>query len=120
MPPSQAGEYRRLVNGLKRVLATHVPACQREQVSGIKQRGLHLFAPELGGSYAVFQQRPLSKDIVDYCCADVAFFPLLEQELYDRLSAGGKEWVARRSRERVEMCRGPAFKHGREMALAPA
>lgn len=116
----EAGCQRRLVNGLKRVLADTVPSCQRAEVAEMKEHGLRLFAPELGGSYAVFEERPLSKAIIDYCRVDVAFFSLLEARLYERLSAAGKAWVRQRSAERVAICLGPPFKHGRAMAAAPS
>ncbi len=54
------------------------------------------------------------------CRVDVAYFELLESRLYAPLSAAGKEWVHRRSAERVACARGPAFKNGRDMAVAPS
>lgn len=41
---------------------------------------------QVGGSYAVFEERPLRPEIVAYCCTDVAYFGLLERRLYDPLT----------------------------------
>ncbi|KAF7946536.1 hypothetical protein EAE96_009533 [Botrytis aclada] len=45
--------------------------------SAIKRRGVQLFAPEKGGRYEVFNDRPLDPAIVDYCVQDVQLMPQL-------------------------------------------
>lgn len=47
-----------------------------------KQDGVNLFAPEKGGSYEVFNERPLPKKIRAYCVQDVSYLPRL-WDLYD-------------------------------------
>lgn len=42
-----------------------------------KEKGLKLFAAERGGSYEVFNVRPLPDDIKEYCVQDVQFLPEL-------------------------------------------
>eukprot|EP00658_Telonema_sp_P-2_P015216 TRINITY_DN1584_c0_g1_i11.p2 TRINITY_DN1584_c0_g1~~TRINITY_DN1584_c0_g1_i11.p2 ORF type:complete len:122 (-),score=33.37 TRINITY_DN1584_c0_g1_i11:315-680(-) len=37
----------------------------------LKERGLDLFAPERGGTYEVFFERPMSDTMMQYCAADV-------------------------------------------------
>ncbi|KAJ4291125.1 hypothetical protein N0V90_010323 [Kalmusia sp. IMI 367209] len=49
----------------------------RKQVQVIKDRGTNLFAPERGGSYIVFNLRPLHPDLVRYCVQDVVHMPAL-------------------------------------------
>lgn len=49
--------------------------CQR-----VKEEGLNLFAPERGGTYEVFNQRPLSDAIGLYCVQDVRWLPALYQK----------------------------------------
>ncbi|KAE8824255.1 hypothetical protein PTNB85_08811 [Pyrenophora teres f. teres] len=43
----------------------------------IKEAGNALFNPHKGGSYAVFETRPLEKDVQEYCVQDVVYMPLL-------------------------------------------
>ena len=43
----------------------------------IKSKGRDLFAPECGGSYEVFNKRPLEKAIIEYCAQDVTCLPEL-------------------------------------------
>jgi len=45
-----------------------------------KRAGLALFAPERGGSYAVWKQRPLPKALLDYAAADVALLLDMKRE----------------------------------------
>jgi len=49
----------------------------------INERGCRLLAPEMGGRYEVFNERPLKHEIIQYCTQDVALLP----DLYDVYSA---------------------------------
>ena len=76
----EQGRRDRFVHGLGKAMAaflTNEPdrAARLEQV---KKKGLSLFAPEKGGSYDVWKERPIQKDLVDYAAADVAL--LLEMK----------------------------------------
>lgn len=57
-----------------------------------------LFAPELGGSYEVFNKRPLPEEIALYCTQDVKLMPKLWKLYFDRLSPA---WA-----KRVEIATG--------------
>ena len=46
-----------------------------------REAGEQLFRPELGGSYDVFNKRPLADDIVRYCVGNVACLPELRNML---------------------------------------
>lgn len=46
---------------------------ERLRLRGIKERGVALFAPEKGGSYAVWFRRPLHADLLQYAAADVLY-----------------------------------------------
>ena len=74
--------YRGFLNGLAKCIGGHADLSWDEsQVwRSVKDRGKKLFAPELGGSYAVFDERPLSKAIESYCVQDVTLMP----KLYNR------------------------------------
>ena len=63
----------------------------REWQSG-KDAGYKLFDPAKGGSYEVFNQRPLDQAIVDYCASDVLLLPALLQAYTRRLR--GRESLA--------------------------
>lgn len=78
---ARSGRNREHVNGLSRCLqfglVSILTPLQRSQVDSIKTRGSALFAPEKGGSFEVFNQRPLALDIENYCMQDVVFLPHL-------------------------------------------
>ncbi|KAJ6779705.1 hypothetical protein PWT90_07316 [Aphanocladium album] len=70
---------RKHVNGLAKCIerdASLSPA-ERQRWKDCKETGVRLFAPERGGSYKVFNHRPLSKEILQYCVQDVHFMPRL-------------------------------------------
>lgn len=50
---------------------------EKEHAEAIKKKGIQLFAPERGGSYAVFNQRPMRDEVVEYCVQDVIYLPKL-------------------------------------------
>ena len=45
-----------------------MPYSDRNKWNANKQAGRRLFAPELGGTYQVFNERPLSDAIIAYLC----------------------------------------------------
>ena len=49
------------------------------ELARIKEEGLKLFAPEKGGSYAVWKERPLPEALIKYATSDVSL--LLEMVL---------------------------------------
>lgn len=50
---------------------------EKQTAEAVKLMGRILFSPELGGSYSVFNQRPMSTEIIDYCVQDVVYLPKL-------------------------------------------
>lgn len=50
---------------------------EKQTVEATKAKGILLFAPDKGGSYAVFNQRPMKEEIVEYCVQDVVYLPKL-------------------------------------------
>lgn len=85
-----------------------------------KDNGARLFLPERGGSYEVFNQRPLSAEILRYCAQDVHLLPRLWAN-YDRKMTEKWRWrVARESTERVRLSQSSDYVgHGKHKALAP-
>jgi exonuclease 3'-5' domain-containing protein 1 len=66
-----------------------------------KARGELLFSPVKGGSYDVFNARPLAEDIKAYCAGDVQYLPVLRNLYWNRLSHVWKQKVADETRRRV-------------------
>jgi len=58
----------------------------------VKAKGRKLFSAEDGGSYEVFNIRPLLQDVITYCAQDVVHLPILWSTYSDRLS---KSWLKR-------------------------
>ncbi|KAL8734137.1 MAG: hypothetical protein Q9166_001622 [cf. Caloplaca sp. 2 TL-2023] len=85
-----------------------------------KQRGLALFAPELGGSHEVFNIRPIPQEIIHYCTQDVSYLPTLHSIYTKRLK---KRWAARVSEEtlkRVAMAQSTSYDpHAKDKSLSP-
>ncbi|CAD6567131.1 MAG: hypothetical protein ASARMPRED_000510 [Alectoria sarmentosa] len=61
-----------------------------------KQKGVTLFAPEHGGSYEVFNSRPMLQDIIDYCTQDVVYLPVLWKVYTCKISA---RWLGKVQKE---------------------
>ncbi|KAK8900808.1 hypothetical protein QC760_010572 [Botrytis cinerea] len=58
----------------------------------VKETGKKLFEPQFGGSYEVFNQRPLPVDVQKYCVQDVRFLPKLWESYNSRMT---KDWAVR-------------------------
>jgi exonuclease 3'-5' domain-containing protein 1 len=85
-----------------------------------KEKGLNLFAPERGGSYEVFNLRPLAQDIMQYCVQDVQFLPRLWQKYNRKLSPRWTAKVEAEVKNRVLISKSATYNgKGRHMALAP-
>jgi exonuclease 3'-5' domain-containing protein 1 len=67
-------------------------ANQRRQAEHVKAEGKLLFAPEVGGSYQVFNQRPLQPAIEKYCVQDVVHMPQLWHQYNGKLNGIDPFW----------------------------
>ncbi|KAF8853483.1 hypothetical protein BDZ45DRAFT_677608 [Acephala macrosclerotiorum] len=119
---------KRLVSGLARCIAqdANLTIQQKKQWEEVKKTGSSMFAPEKGGSYAVFNARPLKEEIVLYCVQDVTFLPTLFRVYTMRLASRGREmgeWKGKIERETVERVRSSQMvgyqPHGKHKALGP-
>eukprot|EP00438_Fugacium_kawagutii_P019227 Skav230550 [mRNA] locus=scaffold1605:49164:50114:- [translate_table: standard] len=65
----------RYVKGLQKCLsdAGVVPIMEQARLERLKDAGRKLFAPDHGGRYAVWMERPLRQALVDYAAADVKY-----------------------------------------------
>ena len=85
-----------------------------------KEVGLNLFAPERGGSYEVFNIRPLPDAVMQYCIQDVQFMPKLWHRYYSKMTESWRVKVQEASRERVALSQTKGYNgKGQHMALAP-
>jgi exonuclease 3'-5' domain-containing protein 1 len=68
--------------GYSRALEEFLDYNEKNDLNSIKQKGRLLFAPELGGDYDVWKQRPLSDILLEYCEADMKYL----FRIYEKLS----------------------------------
>ncbi|KAK4665458.1 hypothetical protein QC763_0062660 [Podospora pseudopauciseta] len=114
---------RRFVCGLARCIERDVSlsATEKSPWLATKERGTRLFAPERGGSYQVFNERPLHVEIRLYCVQDVHLLPRLWAHYDGKLTGVWEGRVREASRDRVALSQTPGFNgKGQHMALAPA
>lgn len=114
------GLHVRLVSGLKRTIDTyiHPPA----EWLRVKDAGAALCFPNKGGSYAIFEQRPLDARILAYSAQDVALLFELGRVLEGTMGGVGQNWLAgvgRASAARVREAYGPYTGHSMHRAIAP-
>lgn len=72
---------------------------ENEAFQRMKKAGMKLFAPEQGGSYEVFNKRPLPEDLTRYCAQDVKVLSR-PVRVYERRmgTVGRRRWRWRRRR----------------------
>lgn len=113
---------KRLLCGLKKAIEKDASLgfAERQAWMTTKEKGLKLFAPERGGSYEIFNARPIQKEIIQYFVEDVRLLPKLWR-YYDRnLTASWRGKVEEESTKRIEQAKSPHYSgKGRHMALAP-
>jgi len=86
----------------------------------VKESGKRLFSPEMGGTYAVFNERPITGEIAKYCAQDVQQLPALWALFDRRLSHHWRPRVSRATEDRLQLCRNRQYTpRGREKALGP-
>ncbi|KAH6656033.1 ribonuclease H-like domain-containing protein [Truncatella angustata] len=112
----------RFINGLAKCIERDLRLSSNEKIAwqNTKEKGLHLFAPERGGSYKVFNERPISEAIKLYCVQDVKFLPRLWSHYNSLLTVQKREKVRLASSERVRESQSLDYQsHGRQKALIP-
>ena len=112
---SRPSGRRRTVNGLARCIRDEAPLTfqQKQTWITIKEEGARMFAPEKGGSYEVFNARPLNQTILAYCVQDVRLLPSLREIYWARLDAFWKGKVEHETKERVRASQSANYQsHG--------
>jgi len=86
---ARRGPFRRgnLVMGLAKCIAADsgLSTASLAEFRRKKQEGGKIFNPDHGGSYAVFSERPLREDVMEYCVGDVVHLPILWRKYNDIL-----------------------------------
>jgi len=72
--------HKRFVSGLSRCIQNDLSlsTLHKREWQSCKDAGCKLFAPEKGGRYEVFNERPLRKELETYCVSDVTLLPALQ------------------------------------------
>ena len=85
-----------------------------------KERGRLHFDPKFGGSYQVFNSRPMLHDIIEYCTQDVVYLPRLWRIYTQKISKKWMRKVEDETRERVRDSQTASYEpHGREKTRSP-
>lgn len=89
----------------------------------VKEEGITLFQPKRGGSFEIFETRPLDPRIQAYSAQDVELLFQLETALESKLGAKAAAWkraVVRISAERVAEAHSSVYSgNGQHRAIAP-
>ncbi|KAA8909412.1 ribonuclease H-like domain-containing protein [Sphaerosporella brunnea] len=112
----------RFVNGLERCIRNDAGLSQVQirEFEARKQVGLQLFAPEWGGSYEVFNERPMRAEIVTYCVQDVEFLPILWRKYHGTLTPLWERKIKEAVEQRLALARTEVcFPEGSGMARGP-
>lgn len=102
---------RKFVNGLERCIDNNAPISlvEKRDWKNTKEMGLKLFHPSKGGSYNVFNARPIDAAIERYCVNDVQFLPQLRNLYWGRLNEVWKNKVVEETEKRVRDSQSAAY-----------
>ena len=117
-------QSRRCLSGLAKCIKdnSHVVFSGSELQSWkqAKEKGQRLFKREYGGSYEIFNQRPIPEEILSYCVGDVQCLPALRDLFWKTQTARWQRLVKEESKKRVAASQRPEYRpHGRDRTLAP-
>jgi exonuclease 3'-5' domain-containing protein 1 len=113
---------KKFVKGLLKCIEGDLTMTAREMQSwkSTKEKELNLFVPERGGSYGVFNIRPLSQDIILYCIQDVQLLPRLWQTYDSKLTGKWAVKVEKATKETVDLSKTESYVgKGPQKALGP-
>lgn len=122
MELASRGFQKRHVNGLAKCIErdSNLPFAVRREWRASKERGHKLFDPDLGGGYAVFDERPLSAEIQKYCVQDVIHMPALRELYRAKLCDAWWRKIEAETLARIKLSQGRTFNgQGMHMAKAP-
>lgn len=111
----------KLLESLARSIETYVRPPLRWKET--KEEGIKLFSPGQGGTYAVFEERPLDPRILEYCAQDVSLLHQLEVALWGSFGRYGKGWDSRiqaATETRLKDAKKPEMVKLKSRGLSPA
>jgi len=106
---SRAKRSKEFLAGLARCIEYDTHGSQKDTWKAVKARGELLFAPEKGGSYEVFNRRPLTSEMIAYCIGDVMHLPALRSFYWNRLTPDWKVKVGDETINRVRESQSPNY-----------
>ncbi|KAI9041893.1 uncharacterized protein KD926_006439 [Aspergillus affinis] len=113
---------KELVHGLQKCIERDfsMSFSEKQAWKTRKENGRKLFAPGQGGSYEIWNKRPLPADIMHYCVQDVKILPRLWQRYRQMLSYRWSLLVDEEVEKRIIDSQSPDFiEKGRLRTLAP-
>ena len=113
---------KRFLNGLAKCIEkdAQLQGEALKQWQDTKEKGLSLFLSDRGGSYEVFNKRPLPEDIVAYCAQDVLYLPLLWNIYSKNMNGAWAAKVEEETRARLRMLKDAAYDpHSTDKARSP-
>lgn len=116
------GGSRKYVSGLAKCISRDagLDTGQTSAWQACKEIGRSFFAPERGGRYEVFNERPLKQAISDYCAQDVTALPLLWSVYDAKLTPAWRTTVEITTRERIIESQSQSYDpNGPDKALGP-
>ena len=88
-----SGIHVRLISGLAKTIERYLSPPLEWRL--VKETGSRLFRPDLGGSYEVFEKRPLDPRLIQYAAQDVSLLFQLEATLENLIGRVGVNWTGR-------------------------
>ena len=113
---------RQFVRGLAKCIEYDIilNLTERQRCLELQQQGRRLFEPSLGGSYAVFVERPLREEVMRYCVQDVCILPAAWNTYSKKLDSQWRQLMLLRTQQRISETKSPCYNgKGRHMAQAP-
>jgi len=113
---------KRLLSGLAKCVEYDCPATPEEKESwkAAKEKGSAAWDPAKGGSFEVWDKRPLPKELLQYAVQDVQLLPRLRDLYLGRLNRVWKAKLAEETLARVALSQSPNYSpQGRDKALGP-
>jgi len=100
---------KRNVNGLARCIETDAPMSyhKKQQWMTVKERGQRLCSGPDG--YGIFDQRPLSKELKDYCAQDVTILPSLRDTYRAKLCNAWWRKIEAETVARIELSQATSY-----------
>ncbi|KAK8045474.1 hypothetical protein PG993_005498 [Apiospora rasikravindrae] len=92
---------RNVISGLRKCMERVLSVREKAEWDSAKAAGKDLFAPDAGGSFEVFNVRPLRPEIISYCVGDVYYLPRLRKAHWNKLSEEWREKVMSETKARI-------------------